>query len=59
MLVATGLSHNLGLLLAYAALSIGRVSLVAPITSTEGAIAATLAVILGERLDPVIALRAE
>lgn len=49
-LVVTGLSHNLGLLLAYAALSIGRVSLVAPITSTEGALAAVLAIILGEQL---------
>ena len=56
MLVATGLSHNLGLLLAYAALSIGRVSVVAPITSTEGALAAVFAVLLGERLAPEIAL---
>lgn len=56
MLVVTGLSHNLGLLLAYAALSIGRVSLVAPITSTEGAIAAVLAVLLGETLAPATAL---
>jgi drug/metabolite transporter (DMT)-like permease len=50
MLVVTGISHNLGLLLAYAALSIGRVSLVAPITSTEGALAALVAVLLGEVL---------
>ena len=50
MLVATGLSHNVGLLLAYGALSIGRVSVVAPITSTEGAIAAVFAVLLGEQL---------
>jgi drug/metabolite transporter (DMT)-like permease len=56
MLVATGLSHNLGLLLAYGALSIGRVSLVAPITSTEGALAAVLAVLLGEQLAPMTAL---
>jgi uncharacterized membrane protein len=51
MLVATGLSHNVGLLLAYRALSIGRVSLVAPITATEGAVAATLSILLGEQLD--------
>ena len=56
MLIATGLSHNLGLLLAYAALSIGRVSLVAPITSTEGALAAVIAVVLGEQLQPLTAL---
>jgi len=49
-LVATGLSHNIGLLLAYRALSIGRVSIVAPITSTEGGGAALLAVALGESL---------
>ena len=49
-MVATGLSHNLGLLLAYRALSIGRVSIVAPIASTEGAGAALLAVVLGETL---------
>lgn len=56
MLIATGLSHNLGLLLAYAALSIGRVSLVAPITSTEGALAAVIAIALGEQLQPMTAL---
>ena len=56
MLVVTGLSHNIGLLLAYAALSIGRVSLVAPITATEGALAAVLAVLFGESLDGTTAL---
>jgi uncharacterized membrane protein len=50
MLVVTGLSHNVGLLLAYRALSIGRVSLVAPITATEGALAAVLSIVLGEAL---------
>jgi drug/metabolite transporter (DMT)-like permease len=49
-LVALGLSHNLGLLLAYRALSIGQVSIVAPITATEGAAAALLSVVLGEAL---------
>lgn len=56
MLVVTGISHNLGLLLAYAALSIGRVSLVAPITSTEGALAALIAVVLGEALPVLTAV---
>jgi drug/metabolite transporter (DMT)-like permease len=55
-LVATGLSHNIGLLLAYRALSIGRVSIVAPITSTEGAAAALLSIALGETLAGTTAL---
>jgi drug/metabolite transporter (DMT)-like permease len=49
-LVVVGLSHNFGLLLAYAALSIGRVSIVAPIVATEGALAALISIVLGETL---------
>jgi drug/metabolite transporter (DMT)-like permease len=49
-LIVVGLSHNVGLLLAYAALSIGRVSIVAPILATEGALAAVLSIALGEPL---------
>jgi drug/metabolite transporter (DMT)-like permease len=49
-LVVIGLSHNVGLLLAYGALSIGRVSIVAPIVATEGALAAVLSIIFGEPL---------
>jgi drug/metabolite transporter (DMT)-like permease len=49
-LVVVGVSYTGGLLLAYLALSIGRVSIVAPITSTEGAVAAVIAVALG---DPI------
>jgi len=41
-----------GLLFAYTALRVGKVSIVAPITSTEGAIAAVLAVVTGETLGP-------
>jgi drug/metabolite transporter (DMT)-like permease len=55
-LIATGMSHNLGLLLAYRALSIGRVSIVAPISSTEGAMAALVSVLLGETLAGTTAL---
>ena len=55
-LIATGLSHNIGLLLAYRALSIGRVSIVAPITSTEGAAAALLSVAFGEAMAGTTAL---
>lgn len=39
-----------GLLLAYEAMRVGKVSIVAPITSTEGALAALLAVAAGESL---------
>jgi drug/metabolite transporter (DMT)-like permease len=49
-LVVLGLCQNIGLLLAYYALQVGRVSIVAPITATEGALAAALAVVLGEPL---------
>jgi drug/metabolite transporter (DMT)-like permease len=55
-LVATGLSHNLGLLLAYGALSIGRVSIVAPIVATEGALAAVIAIVFGDALALVTAV---
>lgn len=54
-LVVVGLSHNLGLLLAYKALSIGRVSIVAPIVATEGALAAVLSVAFGEPLTGAMA----
>lgn len=55
-LIVVGLSHNLGLLLAYAALSIGRVSIVAPIVATEGALAALISVGLGEPLSAATAI---
>jgi drug/metabolite transporter (DMT)-like permease len=47
-LVVVGVTNSLGLLLAYRALRIGKVGLVAPIVSTEGAIAAILAIATGE-----------
>jgi len=53
---AVGLSHTLGLLLAYKALSIGRVSIVAPIVATEGALAALLSVAFGEPLTDGMAI---
>jgi drug/metabolite transporter (DMT)-like permease len=49
-LIVVGLSHNLGLLLAYAALSRGQVSIIAPIVATEGALAAVISIVLGEPL---------
>lgn len=50
-LVVIGLSYSAGLLLAYRALVIGRVSIVAPIVSTEGAMTAIISVLLG---DPIM-----
>jgi drug/metabolite transporter (DMT)-like permease len=47
----SGAGNVAGLLLAYEAMRVGKVSIVAPITSTEGAIAAVLAVATGEALD--------
>lgn len=55
-MIVVGLSHNIGLLLAYGALSIGRVSIVAPIVATEGALAAIVSVALGDPLDPTTAI---
>jgi drug/metabolite transporter (DMT)-like permease len=49
-LVVAGIAYTSGLLLAYIALTTGRVSLVAPVTATEGAVAALISVALGEPL---------
>jgi len=50
-LAVSGLANVAGLLLTYAALSVGKVGVVAPITSTEGAVAAVIAVLAGEQLS--------
>lgn len=49
MLIA-GLGNVAGLILEYSALRRGKVGIVTPVTSTEGAIAAVLAVVAGEAL---------
>ena len=49
-LLVAGLGNVLGLLLVYTALRLGNVGIVGPIVSTEGAIAALLAVHAGEHL---------
>ena len=49
-LAIAGVGSVVGLLLVFAALGIGKVSIVAPIASTEGAIAASLAFIAGEAI---------
>ncbi len=51
-LVLSGAGNVGGLVLAYHAMRIGQVALVAPLVSTEGAIAALIAVAAGETLAP-------
>jgi drug/metabolite transporter (DMT)-like permease len=49
-LAVSGLGNVFGLLFAYTGLRIGKVGVVAPIVSTEGAIAAVIAAISGEEI---------
>lgn len=49
-MAVSGIGDVVGLLLAYAALQAGKVGIVAPLVSTQGAIAAVIAVIAGEPL---------
>ncbi len=49
-LLASGLANLVGLLLAYSALRIGKVGIVSPITSAQGAAAAIIAMAAGERI---------
>jgi drug/metabolite transporter (DMT)-like permease len=51
-LAVAGLGNVAGLLLAYSALRIGKVGIVAPVVSTQGAIAAVIAAIAGEAIEP-------
>jgi drug/metabolite transporter (DMT)-like permease len=51
-LAASGFGNVAGLALVYAAVRRGKIGIVAPIASTEGAVAALLAVALGEQLSP-------
>jgi uncharacterized membrane protein len=55
MLLLSGVTYVGGLSLAYAALSVGRVGIVAPILATEGALAALISVALGESLTVPVA----
>ena len=50
LLLLAGVCYVIGLQFAYSALRIGKVSIVAPIVATEGAIGAMIAVALGEPL---------
>jgi drug/metabolite transporter (DMT)-like permease len=51
-LAIAGVGNVSGLLLVYSGLRIGKVGVVAPISSSEGAIAAVIAVVAGEHLGP-------
>ncbi len=51
-LAASGFGNVAGLALVYAAVRRGKIGIVAPIASTEGAVAALLAVALGEQISP-------
>lgn len=55
LLVIAGLGSAVGLRLTYAALARGKVGVVVAITSTEGAIAAVIAVLLGEAIGGLAA----
>ena len=54
-LAAAGAGNVAGLLLAYLALRVGRVALLAPVMSTEGALAAVIAILAGESIGPGVA----
>jgi drug/metabolite transporter (DMT)-like permease len=53
-LVAGGVGYVVGMVLNYAALTGGKIAVTAPIVSTEGAIAASLAVLAGEPATPLL-----
>jgi len=56
LLGLAGACYVVGLQLTYAALRIGKVSIVAPIVATEGAVAALIAVALGDQIGIVAAI---
>jgi drug/metabolite transporter (DMT)-like permease len=51
-LALSGAGNVVGLVFAYRAMRVGQVSLVAPLVSTEGAIAAVIALLAGESITP-------
>ena len=56
LLLLAGVSYVVGLQLTYAALRIGKVSIVAPILATEGAVAAMIAVVQGDTIGLIAAM---
>ncbi len=53
-LTVAGLGYSIGMVFNYAALTGGKVPVTAPIVSTEGSIAAALAVLTGEAASPLL-----
>jgi uncharacterized membrane protein len=53
-LVVAGCGYAVGMVLNYSALAGGKVAVTAPIVSTEGAIAAALALLTGETAQPLV-----
>ena len=56
LLLLAGVCYVVGLQLTYAALRIGKVSIVAPIVATEGAVAALIAVVQGDMIGSIAAI---
>jgi drug/metabolite transporter (DMT)-like permease len=52
LLAVAGAGNVVGLLFAYAALRVGKIGVVAPIVSTQGAIGALIAILAGEQISP-------
>jgi drug/metabolite transporter (DMT)-like permease len=55
-MAVAGVGNVVGLLLAYSALRMGKVSIVAPLVSTQGAIAALIAIVAGESVSTGVGL---
>jgi drug/metabolite transporter (DMT)-like permease len=55
-MAVAGIGNVAGLLFAYSALRVGKVGIVAPVVSTQGAIAALIAIIAGEQVGADIAV---
>jgi drug/metabolite transporter (DMT)-like permease len=56
LLVISGVGNIVGLLLAYTAFKGGKVAVIAPILSTEGAMAAVISIVFGEQIGIAAAL---
>ena len=54
ILAWAGIGNVLGLIISFQALRVGKVGLVAPIVSTEGALAAVMSSLFGESLKPAV-----
>jgi drug/metabolite transporter (DMT)-like permease len=55
-MAVAGVGNVAGLLFAYSALRVGKVGIVAPVVSTQGAIAALIAIIAGEQVGADVAV---